>query len=231
MRHISLLLFAVFLLFNVMAYCQDAEKESTKFCGFAHKDTSYLRSDYGLKLTFLAINNGDTIVDVGSSSGNFIGALNVIGDFKNVHFVMVDIDSNCLNPSKVKGMWHHYEALKSTPFKNSYSIVNNNPDSLWLPVNRYRKFWIINTLHEIDDKKAIARQMAAILQPGGELVVGELLPAKRTMHRGCKKPLLTELEIKNIFESSGFQFKEMANLQVPREKDKHPYCFFKFIKE
>jgi ubiquinone/menaquinone biosynthesis C-methylase UbiE len=169
---------------------------------------------------------------VGTSSGAYIGALNVLATFSKVHFVLVDIDTNCLNKIKFDNMLMYYEQLKGSTFINSFNMVNNNADSLFLPLNHFKKLWIFNTLHEIDDKKNIVHQIAAVLRQGGEVVVAELTATdKFTIHKGCNKPLLTNDDVIKFFETAGFRFIEKANLQpLPKQKDKHPYMFYRFTK-
>ena len=209
----------------------DEKIKKLKFCGYKYKDSSLLRKHFEQQLAFLQINNGDTIVDVGTSSGAYIGAINVIADFKNVHFILVDIDSNCLNATRVNNMIAHYESLRGLPFNNSISFVVNTTDSLWLPINSKRKLWIFNTLHEIPDKADIIRQMAAVLQSGGELIIADLMATeKNKMHTGCHKPLMTEDEIKRLMEAGGFEFKNVIINPIPVKKMRNPYYLFRFVK-
>jgi ubiquinone/menaquinone biosynthesis C-methylase UbiE len=212
---------------------QNEEKvKKLKFCGYSYKDTGRLRMHFEQQLAFLQISSGDTIVDIGSSSGSFTGAINVIAEFKNVHFILVDIDSNCLNTTKVNNMIAHYEGMRGQPFNNTIAFVQNTTDSLWLPVNRYKKMWIFNTLHEIPDKAGIIKQMAAVLQSGGEIIIAELLATeKRKIHGGCHKPLMTGDEIKKLMDTEGFEYKNMVINPIPVKKMKNPYCLFRFIKK
>lgn len=221
------------LVFNTICFGQRNEEKikKLKFCGYKYKDSSLLRKHFEQQLAFLQIQNGDTIVDVGSSSGAYIGALNVIAEFKNAHFILVDIDSGCLNKAKVGNMIAHYEGLKGSPFNNSIDFVLNTTDSLWLPLNSKKKMWIFNTLHEIPDKAGMIKQMAAVLQSGGELIIAELLATeKRKIHNGCNKPLVTEGELKELMNAGGFDLKNVAINPLAVKKIKNPYYLFRFIK-
>ncbi len=230
----TVLIFIVSLLFFITASFGQQNKEQVKklkFCGYKYTDTALLRKHFEQQFAFLQISNGDTIVDVGTSSGAYIGAINVIADFKNVHFILVDIDSSCLNAAKVNNMIAHYENLKAVPFNSSISFVVNTTDSLWLPLNSKRKLWIFNTLHEIPDKTAIIKQMAAVLQTGGEIIIAELMATeKHKIHQGCKKPLMSEEEIKKLMQDAGFTFKDMVVNPIPVKKIRNPYCLFRFAK-
>ena len=234
MKRLSVLI-TMILLFIIPVFSQDngIEKiKKLKFCGYKIGDTAFIRQQYGPQLNFLQINDKDTVIDVGTSSGAYIGALNAIGAFKNVHFILVDIDSNCLNRVKVDNMINYYQGLRGTSFGNTFSIVVNTPDSLCLPLDRFKKLWIINTLHEIDDKGKMARQIAAVLRSGGEVIVAEMLATQKiTRHGGCHKPLMSAEEIINLFAVHGFKLTEKENLQpVQKEKDKHPFYFFRLTK-
>jgi SAM-dependent methyltransferase len=229
-----LLLLTVNLLL-IIAICfgqQNEEKvKKLKFCGYRYKDSALLRSHFEQQLAFLQIQYGDTIVDVGTSSGALIGCMNVIADFKNAHFILVDIDSTCLNTAKVNNMIAYYENVKGASFNNSISFVVNTTDSLYLPLNSKKKLWIFNTLHEIPDKSAIIKQMAVVLQTGGELIIAEVMATeKNKIHGGCKYPLMTEDEIKKLMETAGFDFKDMVINPIPVKKRRNPYYLFRFVK-
>jgi hypothetical protein len=220
------------LLFAIACFAQnEAKVKKLKFCGYKYKDTAQLRMHFEQQIAFLQIQDGDTIADIGSSSGAYIGAINVIADFKKVHFILVDIDSNCLNSTKVNNMIAHYEGLKGKPFNNSIGFVLNTIDSLWLPMNSKKKLWIFNTLHEIPDKAGIIKQMSAVLQTGGEIIIAELMATeKNKIHGGCRDPLMSDDEIKKLMDAAGFNFKNMVTNPIPVKKMKNPYCLYRFIK-
>ncbi len=236
----SALIFLVnLILFTTASFAQpagpgrqnDEKIKKLKFCGYKYSDSSLLRKHFEQQLVFLQVKNGDTIVDIGSSSGAYIGAINVIADFKNVHFILVDIDSNCLNSTKVNNMIAHYEGLRGQPFNNTIGFVQNTTDSLYLPLNSKQKLWMFNTLHEIPGKANIIKQMAAVLQTGGEIIIAELMATeKHKIHQGCHKPLMTEAEIKKLMQDEGFAFKNVAVNPLPVKKIRNPYCLFRFVK-
>jgi ubiquinone/menaquinone biosynthesis C-methylase UbiE len=214
--------------------CSYAQKKKPAFCGVRYTDTAVLRHQYEQQLKFLHINDNDTIVDIGAASGVMEGALNVIAAYSNVHFLLVDIDTFCLNPVRVQNMASYYGSLSGRTSTTKYTIVNNSPDSLYLPANSYRKAWLMNTLHEIPDKQKMIRDIAAILKPGGELVMLEILSRPgHTIHGGCNQPLLDENEIRALLEQNGFEQKETLWNPTSSEskKTRNPYYMVRFVKK
>jgi ubiquinone/menaquinone biosynthesis C-methylase UbiE len=220
-----------FICISISSYGQ---KKKTGFCGMGYTDTAILRHQYERQLAFLQINDNDTIVDIGSSSGAMEGALGVIADYRNVHFLLVDIDTGCLNPAALNRMVSYYAALGQKQNTTQYTIVNNTPDSLYLPTNSYRKAWLMNTLHEIPDQPKMIRDIAAILRPGGELVMLEILSRPgHTIHGGCNQPLLDENQIKTLLEQNGFEQKDILwnPTNSDSERIRNPYYMVRFIRK
>ncbi|MEO8174219.1 MAG: methyltransferase domain-containing protein [Sediminibacterium sp.] len=217
-----------------ISYAGNAQQKPNKrlsFCGWKYTDTSFIRSAFGKKLEFLRITNGETIVDVGSSSGAFEGSISVIGNFNKVNFVLVDIDTNCLNQQRVNNMIDYHSQVRGTPIPATFSIVQNTVDSLYLPLNTYKKVLLMNTLHEVPDKQKIVRDICAVLQKGGELILDELVARpKHTIHGGCKQPLMDEAEIKTLFEQNGFRQADTLMNPANPKKIVNPEYMVRFIK-
>lgn len=224
----------ILLFISVAVYGQDEDDQNIKpgsFCGYRFKDTAQVRSLAGGQLAFLQINDRDTIVDIGSSSGAYDGAFCTIGNFKAVHFVLTDISSYCLDSNRVNNMIAYYSRLRGSALPASFSRVICTTDSLMLPANSYKKVWVFNTLHEVSDKQRMARQIAAILQSGGELIVAELMATERNpIHKGCKKKLMSKEEIVELFAAAGINYKDEYLRPESVGKKKNPYYLFRFIK-
>lgn len=199
------------------------------FCGVAMGHAVAIREVFGMEFDFLNVKENDTIVDIGASSGWLEGALSAVSKVRNVLFVLVDIDSACLNREKVSNMVHYYSAVKKDSITNTFSIVRNTPDSLWLPAQTYSKVWLLNTLHELPLPPKMARDIAWILRPNGELCVVETLPKKEgQLHPGCNRPLLTAEEIEAVFLHNGFRLVEKKLLP---EKKRFTPVMYRFVKE
>jgi len=218
-------------LIALIGVAQQKPDKHLSFCGWKYTDTAVVRAQVGGKLGFFNISDNNTIVDIGAASGEFEGCLAVIGGFKNVHFILVDIDSNCLNSTKMNNMITYYSQVKGAPLQQNFSLVQNTPDSLYLPNNQYNKVWMINTLHEIPDKQKMVKDIYNILQKGGEFVLIELVSRpKHTIHGGCHQPLLDEQEIKILFEQNGFTQTDTLSNPDKVKKIINPVYMVRFIK-
>ena len=222
--------FLILLLLPVSLHAQKKSKiDKQGFCGWQMNDkrkiTSYFRQQY----EFLNVQEGDTIVDIGAQSGTFEGCFLSVNDLKTVSFILVDIDSGCLNRQKLNNMIAHYSKVKGDSIRNGFQIVLNTPDSLWLPLNAYREVWIFNTLHEIPDQQKMIRDISSILKRGGEIVILENPPEHEgQLHGGCHKPLLSFENINRMFTSNGFRFVDKKEIVRKRNFD---ILMARFIKE
>ena len=224
-NYLLLLLFLPFI-----SFAQKKDKiGKLAFCGWQMKDKEKIRSYLQPQFDFLNVQAGDTIVDIGAASGAFEGNFLSVNEASNVCFILVDINPSCLNQQKVKNMLAYYSNVRGDSIKNNFRLVQNTPDSLWLPLNQYRKVWIVNTLHEIPDQAKMIRDICSILQTGGEVVILEN-PAKREgqLHGGCRKPLLTFDKINGLFTSNGFSYVERKDIDRKRSSD---ILMVRFIKK
>jgi predicted methyltransferase len=198
----------LFLLFLLLSFHQNSfaqKKKRQDFCGVRYEKKDAMAEQLKEQFDFLNVQENDTIVDIGAASGWYEGAFSTISNLKNISFVLLDIDSNCLSKRKVNNMLAHYSALKGEAISNKFQVVNNTTDSLWLPLKTYKKMWLMNTIHEIPDKERMAKNILNALRPGGELVILELIPKKEgALHGGCHMPELTFAQLKTLFEGQGF---------------------------
>ena len=177
---------------------------------------------------FLNVQEGDTIVDLGAQSGWYAAAFSVATGLQKLSFVLVDIDSACLNQNKLQMLLAHYSKMQDSPITNTFKIVVNTPDSLWLPANTYNKVLLMNTLHEIPDALAFIKDIHFVMHEGGEVIVQEMAPTKpRHLHGGCKKPLMTLTAMQDLFSEAGFRYIEKKNLIVVRGKTRNHIVRFK----
>jgi ubiquinone/menaquinone biosynthesis C-methylase UbiE len=202
------------LLIPFAAFAQKKDKvDKIDFCGVQLKTKENIAGYYKEQFDFLKVADGDTIVDIGAGSGWYEGAFSAVSDAKDLNFILVDINLKCLNEQKIHNMLVHYSSVKGDSIRHSFQIVQNTTDSLWLPLNRFKKIWMLNTLHEIPDQGKMIRDIHAVLKEGGEIVILENPPKKEgQLHGGCKKPLLSFEQIKTLFTSNGFLFAEKIDI-------------------
>jgi len=221
------------LLLLMLSLCVSAQNKNKidklKFCGWQLNDKQKISSNFKEQFDFLNVQEGDTIVDIGAQSGTYEGCFLAVNNFKTVRFLLVDIDSSCLNQEKVHNMIAHYSKVKGDWIRNSFQIVQNTPDSLWLPLNQYRKVWLFNTLHELPDQPKMIKDIHAILKTGGEITILEI-PAKYEgqLHGGCQKPLLSLEKINALFASNGFRF---SDKKLVAQKKHFDVFMARYIKE
>ncbi|HEX2609138.1 MAG TPA: methyltransferase domain-containing protein, partial [Flavisolibacter sp.] len=157
---------------------------------------------------FLQVQEQDTIVDLGAASGWYEGVFSAYSSLSQLTFILVDLNEKCLSVSKVDSMKRYYESVKKAPITNKFVLVKNTPDSLYLLPASFKKVWLMNTFHELEDRNALLRQIKEVLLPGGEIVVLDVVAQKPgQLHGGCHKPLATQEEIRQAFEQNGFSFR------------------------
>jgi SAM-dependent methyltransferase len=205
------------LLITIPAFSQtskrNAQIQKLDFCGARYQNLKKIEDRFLSQFSFLGVNENDTIVDIGAQSGGFEGTFTALTNYQNLHFVLVDIDSACLNSRKLAAMNQHFAKHNPDYKPHSFSIVINTPDSLWLPKESYSKVWIINTLHEIPDQIHFLMQVNDVLRTGGEVVIQEVVPNRPGQkHGGCNKPLIPLDKLIQLFNGVGLKYKEKLNI-------------------
>jgi ubiquinone/menaquinone biosynthesis C-methylase UbiE len=225
----KLVILIFFIIAGLPALSQKKNKASKiAFCGVTANDKEFIRKNFQPQFDFLQLKENDTLVDIGAGSGWYEGALSTITPFTNLTFYLVDIDENCLNATKVNNVISHYSKVKGAPITNHFTVINNTTDSLWLPTHTFKKICILNTLHEIPDLHKIVWDMNNILQPGGEVIVLEMIPRKQNeLHGGCHKPLLTFEQLNTLFSNNGFTSKDRIELQ---QYTRSPIQMIRYVK-
>lgn len=223
-----ILFLAVLFSFAPALAQKDSKIDALPFCGWKYSSKKRIREHFGEQVGFLAPQNGDTIVDIGAASGTYEGCLCASYELENVNFVLVDVDNRCLNEKRVENMRRYYSSVKGDSIRNAFQIVINKKDSLFLPLRRYKKVWLLNTLHEVGSQEKMARDINAILQSDGEVCVLEIIPEYAgQLHGGCNHPLLSSEEIDAIFLTNGFRKGNTKNLY---QKEKATIALLRYLK-
>lgn len=203
-----------------IAHAQEKPKDGLPFCGALFSKKKAIHDHFDTVFHFFNVSEGDTIVDVGAASGWIEGAFAAVTPLRSVHFILLDIDTGCLNARMIGNMQRAYAAVRGEPLPCSFQWVRNSPDSLHLPLNRFRKLWLINVLHEVPEPARLVQQVAAVLQSGGEVVVEEMMPkTKGQLHGGCHKPLMQPDELETVFTANGFLLAERKLFRPNRRQE------------
>jgi ubiquinone/menaquinone biosynthesis C-methylase UbiE len=221
---------ALLMISNTLYAQKKSKIEKLPFCGVRIDKKEFLNEVYKQQFDFMDLKENDTIVDIGAGSGWYEGALSATMPFSNLHFFLVDISTDCLNEKKVSNMKEHYSSLKGSPITNTFTLINNSVDSLYLPARTFKKVWILNTLHEVPDQQKIIRDMYNILQPGGEVIILEIIPRKpHELHGGCHKPLLSKQEWDDLFTANHFSVKNTMEL-ADKDNKRSPFQIIRYIR-
>ena len=222
-----LTLIALLVISNTV-YAQ--KKRKLPFCGVRIEKKETLKEVYQQEIEFLDLKENDSIVDIGAGSGWYEGALSATMSLEHVHFFLVDISKDCLNETKVNNMKEYYSSLKGSPISNTFTLINNTPDSLYLSARTFKKVWILNTLHELPDQPKMIQDMYNILQPGGEVIILEIIPRKpHELHGGCHKPLLAKQEWDDLFTANHFSVGNTLNL-ADMDKKRSPFHMTRYVR-
>jgi ubiquinone/menaquinone biosynthesis C-methylase UbiE len=213
-------------------FCISAQKvnkiAALPFCGSRSEDVDNIRKYLLPELTFLRLSPDDTLVDIGAQSGVYEASLAAIADLQDVHFILVDIDTLCLNQKKLSNVISHYEKFGRPISTQQFSIVHNTIDSLFLPLDQYKKALLRNVIHEIKSPDAFIKAIYNVMRSDGELIVMESIPTRKgKLHGGCRMPLFSFEELQNMFQKAGFHFVEKQDLVEGTKPRKHMLRFIK----
>ncbi len=95
---------------------------------------------YQPQYIFLAVNDGDTTVRIGAQSGWYTAAFSVAT--KKLTFILVDIDTFCLNKTKVYNVLQYYSKIQDSAITNSFQFVDTleiTPFATKLHLLRFKK--------------------------------------------------------------------------------------------
>ncbi|MBY0479339.1 MAG: class I SAM-dependent methyltransferase [Chitinophagaceae bacterium] len=145
------------------------------------------------------LNNGDTLLDIGSGFGYEDATL--FRFYPNMFFVLVDIDNKFSRLNKsfivING--------KTKYFKDNAKYVNGFVDSIPLLSDSYNTILCRKTVHEFDNPKKMISEIKRILRLNGTLIVEEAIPKNQNdIDPYCKKRHLSKEELVNTFSENGF---------------------------
>jgi arsenite methyltransferase len=167
----------------------------------------------GIPTQYAAINQGDSVLDLGSGAGNdcFV-ARTLVGETGKV--TGLDFTEAMIEKAKIN--------LEKTGFKN-IEFVQGDIEEMPLPDNSFDVIVSNCVLNLVPDKNKAFAQMMRVLKPGGhfcvsDVVIKGILPEKlqkdAEMYAGCVSGAMQMNEYLQIIEKYGFK-----KIEVHKQKE------------
>lgn len=166
----------------------------------------------GLPTEFAGLNQGDSVLDLGSGAGNdcFV-ARTIVGDTGKV--TGIDFTDEMIDKA--------HKNLEKTSFTN-IEFVKGDIENMPLPDNKFDVVISNCVLNLVPDKNSAFSEIYRVLNPGGHFCIsdvvlsGELpdgLKESAIMYAGCVAGALQKNEYLTIIEQHGF-----SSIQIHKEK-------------
>jgi ubiquinone/menaquinone biosynthesis C-methylase UbiE len=128
---------------------------------------------------------------------------------KGLHQILVDTNRYLLNEKNLSHLNNLLKKKAKGPYRLSYNILYNAPDTIPLPSGLYKKVLFRKSLHELNDMDKMIDEAHRILISQGSLIIIEANPQKPNQtDPGCKKKYLTPKQIQEIVTARGFYLVE-----------------------
>jgi ubiquinone/menaquinone biosynthesis C-methylase UbiE len=166
----------------------------------------------------------EKIADIGAGSMQWEAIMMAFRD--SLTFYCEDIDTLCNNKAQLKRVMDNVNKLRNGQSFSRIIQVIGNERGTNLETNFFDKVLIINTFHEFSNRQEMIKETHRILKSGGKIYIEERLPYQnKTIHQGCRKPMVGENELKELMEKNGFKLvdKRMMKYSFPDQI----YCFQK----
>lgn len=155
---------------------------------------------YVCEISRYGIQNGETVVDIGSGWGKFTSRIWKF--YPKTFFVLEDIKPYKIKNAKV------IVNKKPVYFKYHHRFVHGTADSIPIPSSTYDKLLCRLTLHQISQPNKMAQEMYRIMSNKSTLIVVDVEPAfEGEVCKGCKSKYINKEQAINIFTQNGFQLK------------------------
>lgn len=206
-------------------YCTNSFAQKPYKCGFYSKDTNKLNHYYQETLQFIEVKKGEQIASVGAQNGNVEVQLSIFTD--GITWTLNDIDTGCLNKDEFDKVLHYYESLVNKKIASKFSLVQGTETKTNLQTNFYDRILLINTYHELGNKKIIVDDIYNSLRSKGRLVIMERMANKRNKkRRDCNHIMPYEPDFLEALKASNFL---LIDKKIPANK-KSSMVFYVFEK-
>ena len=203
-----------FLMLSISSGCTGQKETGTRpyNCGFILSSRKQVEKVCRPEIEVLQPKAGDVIASVGASNGFRAGMLSVLTD--SLTFYLEDIDESCLNEEEVKRVWKWYGKVRGTPLTNRYKIVIGTETETRLPDHTFDKIVVSAAFHHFSDQKAMLDDLKKKLKKEGKLYIIEnvVKNSGEVRKKTCRHPLLSEADLRKVFEDNGFEVSSVHEL-------------------
>jgi len=194
-------------------------------CGLYFKKIDDIFKQRREELKFYDFRAKQTIASIGAQCCHWEAAFAATTD--SMVFYLEDIDTTHFKKSQADFAWHYYDSLCGKPMTSQYNMVIGNEKFTLLPDTIFDKILIINSFHEFTYQGEMLADIKNKLKPDGILYIDEVLPKRAgQLHGVCKKPMLTNVEMIEIFAKNGFVY--IDGLEMNFRKNKPQRKIFAF---
>jgi len=202
------------------------KSSKTSFCGvlYGSKKEILKYESNTILFNFLDPKPNEKIADIGAGGMQWEAQMMVLRD--SLTFYCEDVNTSCNNEQQLKKVFENVNKLRGGQSSGKIIQVLGTKYSTGLETSFFDKVLIINTFHEFSQRDTMVSEIYRILKTGGKVYIDERLPEKnKTIHQGCKKPMIGEVELIELMEKNGFKLidKKMMKYTFPDQV----YCFKK----
>lgn len=202
------------------------KSSKTPFCGVLHDSKKEILKyeSNTILFNFLGPKPNEKIADIGAGGMQWEAKMMVLRD--SLTFYCEDIDTVCNNKQQLKKVFDNVSKLRDGQSAGKIIQVIGTEKSTGLQTDFFDKVLIVNTFHEFSDRQIMINEIYRILKTGGKVYIDERLPERnKTIHQGCKKPMIGEVELIELMEKNSFKLvdKKMMKYTFPDQV----YCFKK----
>jgi ubiquinone/menaquinone biosynthesis C-methylase UbiE len=147
----------------------------------------------------------DTVLSLGCGSGWW--EVNLICQNPAQELILVDEQPAVLNQSDLQETVAYFEKQVGIRCETACTLINCDAGETGLSHKSVDQIWLFNSLHEMENPKAVVEECARVLVSEGLVIVEEILASyAEEIHEGCGKTLFDREELVKLFDRAGFAF-------------------------
>lgn len=196
---------------GIPSFCQSQNRLEDR-CGWNLESQEAVKKVYGPELAALNLTAGEVVADVGAGNGVRMCMFAMLYDSLTLY--VEDIDAECLDSIVFAGLRKTYEAMNGGAFSCNFHLVLGTAHETLLPEGIFDKVMVSASYHHFSDPETMLNDIRSKLKPNGRIYLIENVVRRSGQHRRrlCDDPLRSEQELKQEFESQGFEIEAVLEL-------------------